>query len=85
MTLRVWTRKEDPNDLSRICRGMTPRQAQAVRQVLARTFADLLHDDQFLAAANRAIAAANGGETVEERQARRMRLARMRAGVERRG
>ena len=72
MIPRVYPRTS-PNDLGRALEGLPRRWRYAIfREVLG-----LLKDPEFLARWDRA----QRGETAEERQARRMRVARMRAGV----
>ena len=65
--------RTDPNDLGRALEGLPRRWRYAIfRKVLG-----LLEDPEFMARWDRV----QRGETAEERQARRVRVARMRAGV----
>jgi len=72
MIPRVYPRTS-PNDLSRALEELPRRWRYAIfREVLG-----LLEDPEFMARWDRV----QRGETAEERQARRVRLGRMRAGV----
>jgi len=72
VTTRVSPRT-DPNDLGRALEGLT----RAQRYAIFKAVLDLMKDKAFLARWDRA----QRGETAEERQARRMALARRRVGL----